>query len=69
MEWRFRWARIYRLVVVLQSSSSFVVVLRPSVGDRGGLPGLKKEEWRNKRRVSLVPPEKRPRTKDEDEDD
>jgi hypothetical protein len=41
-----------------------------SVGDRGGLPGWKKDEWRKQVvGVSLVPPEKRPRTKDEDEDE
>jgi alpha-ribazole phosphatase len=39
-----------------------------SAGDRGGLPGRIRDEWRKQAaRVSLVPPEKRPRTKDEDE--
>jgi hypothetical protein len=34
------------------------------------LPGWKKDEWRKQVvEVSLVPPEKRPRTKDDDEDE
>jgi hypothetical protein len=43
------------------SSSSFV-----SVGDRGGLPGWKKNTWRKQGAgLSLVPPEIRTRTKDD----
>ena len=34
------------------------------------MPGWKKDEWRKQvEEVSLVPPEKRPRTKDDDEDE
>jgi hypothetical protein len=41
-----------------------------SIGDRGGLLGWKKDEWRKQAvGVSLLPPEKRPRTKDDDEED
>ena len=48
---------------------AIVVVLRP-IGDRDGLLGWKEDEWRKQAvRVSLVPPEKRPRTKDDDEDE
>jgi hypothetical protein len=55
-----------RLAIVLV----LVVVLRLSIGNRGGLLGCKEDEWRKQAvGVSLVPPEKRPRTKDEDEED
>ena len=38
--------------------------------DRGGLLGWKKDEWRKQAvGLSLLPPEKRPRTKDDDEDE
>jgi hypothetical protein len=43
---------------------------RPSIGDRGSLLGWNEDEWRKQAvGVSLVPPEKRPRTKDDDEDE
>jgi hypothetical protein len=39
-------------------------------GNRGGFPGWKKDERRKQATgVSLVPLEKRPRTKDDDEDE
>ena len=63
---RFRWARTCRLVVVLQSSSSSSFVL-----DRGSgwFARWKEDEWRKQAAgVSLVPPEKRPRTKDDEDD-
>ena len=41
-----------------------------SIGDRGGLLGWKKDEWRKQAvGVSLLPPEKRPRKKNDDEEE
>src|SRR5271166_3617471 len=55
--------------VISQSSSSFVVVLRPR-SEIARFARWKEDERRKQALgVSLLPPEKRTRTKDDDEDD
>jgi hypothetical protein len=47
-----------------------IVLISSSIRDRGGLLGWKEDEWRKQALgIPLVPPEKRPRTKDDDEED